>query len=231
MDWKRQLVDTVIVLGSQAIFFAYMNWLERLIPLSKRTRHTVDKGLTVAGLLLTFFGAANFVLANKLYSIEKLQQIFLFAGNRFEMQRILKKLAINNKADRAFFMYYNQLKDGRFVSVFKEYYQWQSEGQPFILEESYLVTPGADTVRRKVTTEYHCNEVLVDKLPPEDELAIALKKSNVRAQVSCPVIDVFVDGQKRLGVLSLEFADKTYDRTKVEASLWERSADVIKSFD
>jgi hypothetical protein len=201
------------------------------IPLSKRTRHLIDRGLAAAGLILAVSGAINFILVNKLYVPEKLQQIFFFAGNRFEMQRILKKVGTEYKADRAFFMYYDQLPNGQFVSVFKEYYQWQPEGQPFILEGKYNVSPGADTERRKATTAYRCNEVLVDELPPDDELAIALKKSNVHAQVSCPVIDVFVDGQKRLGVLSLEFDAKTYDRTKVEASLWEKSADVIKSFE
>jgi hypothetical protein len=207
-----------------------MHWLERVLPISKRTKHHIDKALTVGGLLLAFFSGVNFIISNKLYSIEKLQQIFLFAGNRAEMQRILQKLAIANKADRAFFMYYEQIPNGQFVAVFKEYYQWQPDGQTVILEGSYNVTPGADTNRRKVTTAFQCNEVLVDKLPAEDELAIALKKSNVSAQVSCPVIDVFVDGQKRLGVLSLEFAARTYDRTGIEANLWESAADVIKSF-
>jgi hypothetical protein len=208
-----------------------MNWLERLIPLLKRTRHAIDKGLTVGGLLLAFFGACNFIIVNKLYSVERLQQIFLFSGNRHEMQRILEKLAISNKADRAFFMYYEQTKNGHFLSVFNEYYQWQTQGQPLILAGSYNVVPGADTARRKELTAFRCNEVLTDRLPPDDELAIALKTSNVSAQVSCPVIDVFVDGQKRLGVLSLEFQAKTYDRTNVEASLWESAAHVIKSFD
>jgi hypothetical protein len=203
-----------------------MSW----ISISKRTKHIIDRSLTIGGLLLTAFSATNFILSNKLYSPEKLQQIFLFAGNRLEMQRILEKTGTENKADRAFFMYYDRIPNGQFVSVFKKYYQWQPEGQTFILEGNYNVMAGADTKRRKVTESFRCNEILVDKLPLDDELAIALKKSNVRAQVSCPVIDVFVDGRARLGVLSLEFTAKTYDRTKVEASLWEGAADVLKSF-
>lgn len=211
-----------------------MNWLDKLsalIRVSENTK-TFFKTLTsVIGMVIAIVSTRNFVVANKLTTLERIQQFIFVSDNRIEMQKLLREIGSKNKANRAFFMFYEQIPNGQFVSVFKEYYQWQPEGQVQIFDAKYPITKGADTDRKKKLERGECSKIFVEEYPDDDGLAIALRKSNVTFQIVCPVIDVKIEGKKRIGVLGLEFEARPDNRSSIEANLLEGAVDVAASFD
>lgn len=210
-----------------------MNWLKKLqslIQLSEATKNFFKTVTSVIGMIIAIISTRNFMVANKLDTVERIQQYFLVSDNRIEMQKILKSLAKDNKADRAFFMFYEQLPDGQFVSVFKDYYQWQPEGQVKIFESKYYVTKGAATDRKKKIDKGECAQVFAANHPSNDELAIALLKSNVSFQILCPVVGVSIDGIKRISVVGLEYEKPPNNRNRIEANLLVGAVDVAESF-
>jgi len=210
-----------------------MRWLDRLgrfTKFSERIKKPANAFIAIVTVASTLYGAVSLTIRYRLYSWEGIQENFLDLDNSIKLQKILKKTATATNADRAFFMYYERLENGEDVAVFKRNYQWQVSGQTTILDARYPLQPGADTARRKAAEANRCHEVVVSELPLDDELAIALKDSGVRAQITCPFKGIPVDGRNRVGVVGVEFGLQTYDRTEVEKILWEAGADVLKSF-
>jgi hypothetical protein len=210
-----------------------MQWLDklsRLIKISQKTKTTFQAFTSIVGVIIAIISTRNFMLGNNLTSIERIQQFLFVLDNRIELQAILKRIGKDTNADRVFFMFYEQKSDGNFNAVFKEYYQWQKEGQVQIFDAKYPIKKGADSDRLKSIQKSKCIQIFTDSYPDDDELVTALRNSNVNFQISCPVIDVLVGGKKRLGVIGLEFEQKLYNITIIERDLLIGAVDVAESF-
>jgi hypothetical protein len=219
-----------------------MNWINRLSSVarvSKRVRTVAQSFVSVVAAVLAVLGIRDFAIKYKLTSLERIQQVLFVTDNRIEVQKFLKKMAYDPtssqeptiNADRAFFAYYEQSPTGEMLITFKSYYQWQKEGQVSIQEQKYSVKPGADTERMRSMEAGRCYEVSVASLQQDDQLGQALKNSQVLYQLVCPVRDVMVDGQKRLGFVGLEFSEIPADKTKAKLAVAEGAVDVASSFD
>jgi hypothetical protein len=211
-----------------------MNWINRLSSVarvSKRVRTVAQSFVSVVAAVLAVLGIRDFAIKYKLTSLERIQQVLFVTDNRIEVQKFLKQMASSTNADRAFFAYYEQPPTGEMLITFKSYYQWQKEGQVSIQEQKYSVKPGADTERMRSMEAGRCYEVSVASLQQDDQLGQALKNSQVLYQLVCPVRDVMVDGQKRLGFVGLEFSEIPADKTKAKLAVAEGAVDVASSFD
>jgi hypothetical protein len=207
------------------------NWLEKLLNLSETTKTIAKVWMSIVATVLTILGARDFAIKYNLTSLERIQQVVLVTDNRIAVQKILKQVAEQTKADRVFFAYYEQLPLGEMVVVFKPQYQWQRDGQPSIREQKYTIKKGADTSRMKALEAGRCHEILVTTLQQDDQLGQALKNSFVEYQMACPIRDVTIAGQKRLGFLGVEFALTPSNKTEVKKTVVEGAVDVGTSFD
>jgi hypothetical protein len=206
-------------------------WLEKLLHLSEATKTVARFWMSLAGTILAILGARDFAVKYKLTSWERIQQVVFVTDNRIEVQKILRQVGEQSKADRVFFAYYEQVPSGEMVVVFKPQYQWQKVGQVSIREQKYNIKKGADTSRMKTLEAGPCHEVIVERLPEDDQLGQALKNSFVEYQMACPIRDVTISGQKRLGFIGVEFAQEPRNKTEVKKVVAEGAIDVGTSFD
>jgi len=216
-----------------------MNILERVLTLAKvseNAKQWITALAGIGGVIMAVGGVKDFLVKNGLTSFEDVHRIVFVTDRHTEIQPILKKVATELKADRAFIFLYKQNESGQWFTEFKHNYQWQIKGQTYIKDALYPLVKGGDTERFETMNVSVCKESITHKMGKTDPLAIAMKKSGVEAQVVCQV-SAKVLGQERIGGIAVEFnalKDKDgkalYNKTETEAALIEASIDVEKAF-
>jgi hypothetical protein len=199
------------------------------LKVSQKTESLLKALGGFAGVFMTVTGVYSLIVNNGLTSIEGIKKRLLIIDNRIEIQRILKKIGEETNSQRVLIFYYDTDSKKEPVTVFKSKYQWEREGQKDVFEDSYKLAKGGDTDRKIQFTNGECIETKVSALGERDTLGIALRKSNTVAQVACQTF-VWIEGEKKLGAIAVEFESVDYDLTGVESLLLEASADVIQAF-
>lgn len=183
----------------------------------------------IGGLVLAVSGVRDFLIKNRLTTPEEIHRVLFVTDRRIEVRKILRKVATESNADRAFLFFYKQNENGQWFTEFKSTYQWQLKGQTHIRNGLYPLAEGADTVRFEAMNIGLCKESVVWGMQKSDPLAIALKKSNVEAQLACQV-SAKIEGVERIGAITVEFRGLKYNKTDVESILVEASIDIEKVF-
>jgi hypothetical protein len=209
-----------------------MSLLDKILTFAKVSdgaKPWVTSLATIGGLIMAVGGVKDFLVKNQLTSVQDIYRVIFVTDRHTEIQPILRKTAIDLRADRAFIFLYKQNEKGEWFTEFVENYQWQISGQTHIKNALYPIKAGADKDRFEAMNTRLCKETIVAKLGKSDFLGIAMKNSGVVAQVACQVT-ARVYGKERTGAIAVEFSNSTYNKTLVEEMLIEASINVEKAF-
>lgn len=183
----------------------------------------------IGGLVLAVSGVRDFLVKNRLTTPEEIHRVLFVTDRRIEIRKILESAATKTNADRAFLFFYKQNTSGQWFTEFKSIYQWEVKGQTHIRDGLYPLVKGADVGRFEAMNIGLCKESVTWKMKKNDPLAIALKNSNVQAQVACQV-SAKVQGIEKIGAIAVEFQGLAYNKTEIESVLIEASIDIEKAF-
>lgn len=209
-----------------------MSLLDKILSfanISEKIKPWISALAAIGGGILTIGGVKDFLVKNRLTSVDDIYRVVFVTDFHKEIQPILKRVGTETKADRAFIFLYKQNESGQWFTEFRENYQWQVSGQTHIKDALYPLAKGADTARFEAMNVKLCKESKTSKMDDKDPLAIAMRTSGVSAQVACQ-LSIKVRGVERTGAIAVEFGETPYKRVRVDEILIEASIDVEEIF-
>jgi hypothetical protein len=205
----------------------------------KATKGVQVLGVALSGLFFAVLTIRNFVIQERLYSPDRIQNLVgLNTSKTDTIRAILESLKTNTKSDRVFLLFYGKNKFGKDVGTITTEYQVQNEFLSPIPPGNYEISIGLDYRRYQEHQSSNCTKYEIEKLDQKDSLVKKLVDAGTQYHYSCP----FTLTLKKQGVLAIVGVEYTTTPnidgqsgkvflSEVEGELRVVSADIAQVFD